>query len=438
MALANTGSLTTNLNVDPYYDDFDETKNFHRMLFRPGLAVQARELTQMQTMLQNQIDRFGEHVFKEGSVVKGCEVKYDRDQIRYIKIRDNDNNGTSANAAAFIGSTITGTTSGITAHVIDALDGSEAATPNTKTLYVYYTSGGSNNTTTAVLSGERLTSNTSLSANVCTEGSQSTNVVGNAARMELGAGIMFAKDHFINVSGANTIIGRYSSNNTIRVGYDVLEQIVTQASDTSLQDPAQGSFNYAAPGSDRLKLNPVITTRTVSDTNDKNFIERVRITNGNIELRTDKPIYAVIDDYIARRTFDESGDYLVRGMTTRPREHLNSANNGGVFTLANGGDVNKLSIDVAPGKAYVKGFEIDKFISTHVAVDKGTDAEQVENSTVPANYGNYITVDNVVGTWDVNGHDRVDLYNLKQNAVANNTFSVHGMLTDTIALSSII
>ena len=69
MALANTGSLSTNLNVDPYYDDFDETKNFHRMQFRPGLAVQARELTQMQTMLQNQIDRFGEHVFKEGSVV---------------------------------------------------------------------------------------------------------------------------------------------------------------------------------------------------------------------------------------------------------------------------------------------------------------------------------------------------------------------------------
>ena len=155
MALANTGSLATHLNVDPYYDDFDETINFHRMLFRPGLAVQARELTQLQTMLQNQIDRFGEHVFKEGSVVKGCEVKYDRDQIRYIKIRENDINGTSANAAAFIGSTITGTTSGITAHVIDALDGTEAAKQNTKTLYVYYTSGGSKNKTTAVLSGER-------------------------------------------------------------------------------------------------------------------------------------------------------------------------------------------------------------------------------------------------------------------------------------------
>ena len=84
MALANTGSLTTNLNVDPYYDDFDETKNFHRMLFRPGLAVQARELTQMQTMLQNQIDRFGEHVFKEGSDAKSNTIVIRLDILRFV------------------------------------------------------------------------------------------------------------------------------------------------------------------------------------------------------------------------------------------------------------------------------------------------------------------------------------------------------------------
>ena len=65
MARANTASLDTNFNVDPYYDDFDETKNFHRILYRPGFAVQARELTQMQTILQNQIDRFSEHILKK-------------------------------------------------------------------------------------------------------------------------------------------------------------------------------------------------------------------------------------------------------------------------------------------------------------------------------------------------------------------------------------
>ena len=66
MSISNTVSLSTDLNVTPYYDDFDESKNFHRILYRPGLAVQARELTQMQSIMQNQIDRFAEHIFKEG------------------------------------------------------------------------------------------------------------------------------------------------------------------------------------------------------------------------------------------------------------------------------------------------------------------------------------------------------------------------------------
>ena len=70
-------TLSTNFNVEPYYDDFDETKNYHRLLFRPGLAVQARELTQMQTILQNQIDRFAEHIFQEGATVKGFKSNLD-------------------------------------------------------------------------------------------------------------------------------------------------------------------------------------------------------------------------------------------------------------------------------------------------------------------------------------------------------------------------
>ena len=56
----------TDLNVSPYYDDFAEDKSFHRILFKPSAAIQARELTQLQSILQNQIERFGSHMFKEG------------------------------------------------------------------------------------------------------------------------------------------------------------------------------------------------------------------------------------------------------------------------------------------------------------------------------------------------------------------------------------
>ena len=66
--------MAIDFNTTPYYDDFDEDKNFHRLLFRPGRAVQARELTQSQTILQDQVTKFGDHIFKDGSKVSGAEL----------------------------------------------------------------------------------------------------------------------------------------------------------------------------------------------------------------------------------------------------------------------------------------------------------------------------------------------------------------------------
>ena len=60
----------TNLNVAPYFDDFDPVNDYHRVLFKPGYPVQARELTTLQSILQNQVERFGQHFFKEGAKEK--------------------------------------------------------------------------------------------------------------------------------------------------------------------------------------------------------------------------------------------------------------------------------------------------------------------------------------------------------------------------------
>ena len=68
--------MATNFNVSPYHDDFDESKNFHKVLFRPAFAIQARELTQLQSILQNQVKRFGDHMFKDGAQVIPGELSY--------------------------------------------------------------------------------------------------------------------------------------------------------------------------------------------------------------------------------------------------------------------------------------------------------------------------------------------------------------------------
>jgi len=69
----------TDFNLSPYYDDFTESKKFHRVLFRPSFAVQARELTQSQTQLQNQIERVSDHIFDKGAMVIPGEIGYDLD-----------------------------------------------------------------------------------------------------------------------------------------------------------------------------------------------------------------------------------------------------------------------------------------------------------------------------------------------------------------------
>jgi hypothetical protein len=79
--------IKTDLNIAPYFDDYDITKKYYRVLFKPGFAVQARELTQLQTTLQNQIEQFGENIYKEGSIIKGCTFTEIRN-LKYIKVID--------------------------------------------------------------------------------------------------------------------------------------------------------------------------------------------------------------------------------------------------------------------------------------------------------------------------------------------------------------
>ncbi|BCU94622.1 MAG: hypothetical protein CM15mV5_2980 [uncultured marine virus] len=58
---------STDLNTPPYFEDFDPDKNFHRVLFRPGYPLQARELTQSQSILQDQIESL-ERVFTKKEI----------------------------------------------------------------------------------------------------------------------------------------------------------------------------------------------------------------------------------------------------------------------------------------------------------------------------------------------------------------------------------
>jgi hypothetical protein len=205
---SNNVTLSTNFNVAPYYDDFDETKNFHRILFRPGLAVQARELTQMQTILQNQIDRFASHIFQEGSTVRGLEMYYDVD-YNFVKLRDSSSTGTSITLSNFSDKIVKGATSGVLAKVVNTYEGSETGSPDFKTIYVKYVAANTSTGYRYFANNEIInTVGSSFSANSipATFGTHTTGAIGRGAAATFQAGIVYAKDHFIRVPQQTVIV----------------------------------------------------------------------------------------------------------------------------------------------------------------------------------------------------------------------------------------
>lgn len=433
MSVANSTSLTTQFNTSPYYDDFDEDKGFYRILFKPSLAVQARELTQLQTILQKQIDRFGEHIFKEGSLVLGGT--FDLNQTySFVKIEDFDILSNPTNVADFLDKEVVGAASGVKGVVVNFAEGSEAADPDTKTLFVKYTASGTDGEIKEFLPGEQLDCQDGISVNVINDSSS----IGMGSAFSIGAGVLFAKDHFISFLQQTIILDKYNPDPTLKVGFNLVESIINSNQDTTLLDGAQGSLNFAAPGADRLKIEAFLISVEIGST-DEDFVELFEIKDGIIQRKMDLPQYAIIKDEFARRTYDESGNYIVRGLTMRIREHLDDGTNFGLLLAEVGGNSNQLAIGISPGKAYVYGYEIGPLITQYVAIDKGIDFKIAEQQTIAANYGNYAIVNEVVGTWDINNGVTVTFYDEVQRAITtrnNSLVSPSGNILGTAKLKA--
>ena len=79
----------------------------------------------------------------------------------------------------------------------------------------------------------------------------------------------------------------------------------------------------------RFKIDLTLAKLSLSSTADASFVE-VRIENGVVTNKVNETEYALIEDTLARRTFDESGDYTIRPFELDVREHLLSGTNRGI------------------------------------------------------------------------------------------------------------
>ena len=400
--------MATNFNVSPYFDDFSESKNFHRVLFRPAFAVQARELTQLQTILQNQIERFGEHMFKDGSMVIPGEVTLNT-KYEYVKLASHS----TATVANMQGLTVTGSTSGITATVVNT---TEATTTAAATIYVIYTASGTDTQTKRFTEGETLTftyNSTSSTAVVGTSGTSlptTSNATGFASSVNVQAGVYFVNGFFVANSEETLILDAYSNTPSFRVGFNVTESFVTPENDSSLNDNATGSSNVNAPGAHRFKIALTLAKKTTSATDDENFVELLRVKSGVVESIIQRTDYNILEETLARRTADESGDYVTKPFDIDVREHKNDGSNRGIFSadsssLHNGLSATdseaRLAIGLAPGKAYVKGYEVETTGQKFVTIEKARDFDTIQNSTTRLDIGNVVEVTNIHGTPDI-------------------------------------
>jgi hypothetical protein len=108
--------MPVDTSISPYYDDYNIDKNFYRVLFKPGVAVQARELTQSQTILQNQIKRVGDYLFTNGDKVQGSKPIINT-LARTIRLKETDAAGNSIDVTRFVGMFVTSPNSDVVGEV---------------------------------------------------------------------------------------------------------------------------------------------------------------------------------------------------------------------------------------------------------------------------------------------------------------------------------
>ena len=493
-------TLNTNPNSAYTLDDFDETKNYHRVLFKPGVAVQARELTQMQTAIQRQIDYHGQYSFTDGSRVVGGKVSLNT-EYDFIKVEDRFTTGstaftTSAYIGDYKGSIIEGATSGVKAKVLQVINsaGTDANDPTKTgilesnsgdaiTLYVQYTSGdGSTGTNKTFLAGEVIKLLNSAGSEITTQktrvggfgngdtlngGSASTATaaefigatfvddansdseltaaesVGTGSAVNIEEGAYFIKGTFVHVKDQSIILDKYTNTPSYFIGLQVTESVVSSITDSTLNDNAAGTTNLSAPGADRYKIDTKLIKTSKDTTPNSEFTSYtllMTVENGIVasdKVAGDSKNKTELTAKLAKRTFEESGNYSVKPFQYEVREYLNNegGNNGfktattiisdeatvsdtaGARTFGN----DRLAFGIQPNAMYVDGFRVENLKTKYVTIEKPrTETLQVSDVEREITYGNYFLIDtsSVTGLPDINNYTVATLQNASNNSTA--------------------
>ena len=409
----------TNLNVSPYFDDFDANNNYHKVLFKPGYPVQARELTGLQSILQNQIDKFGQHFFKEGAKVIPGNTAYTKN-YHCLEI-NNTHLGFPVDyyIEQLVDRKIVGLNSGVTA-IISKIVKSDESERGHLTLYISYISTGviEGNEVKEFQDGELLTADTDIISGPLNNpfipsgesfaSAITTDAASKGSAFSISNGVYFVRGTFVNVHDETIVLSQYDNNTSCRVGLKVTEKVVNSDEDQTLTDNSKGFNNYAAPGADRLQISCNLHSKPIDDLNDANFVELAVVENGTLKSQVKNTQYSVIGDEIARRTYDESGDYTINPFSISIKESLNNnLGNNGVYKQGQFSYQGTLVSEdlaqyaISPGKAYVKGYEVETISTTYLDCPKTRTTKTNESEAIQYNTGRQFKVNGAYGVPEI-------------------------------------
>ncbi len=371
-------NLTNSTFSSTYKDDFRDSDGYHRILFNTGRALQARELTQIQTILQNQVSRMGNNIFKEGSLVRPGGVNINP-KFEYVRL--NPTNHPATDLDDYVGVEFTGTDSQIKAKVLRAEAAGSNPTTDPVTLYVRYTSTvgetSTSSTTTKRFRKDELLTGGSFTLQV--ENNDDFDAVGVGTIVNFADGVYYTRGHFVFAEAQSKIISRYTDTATTEIGYQVVEDVVTTSDDTGLFDNQGATPNETAPGADRYRIKLTIAEKKDVTGGNDNFIFVASIKESVIyKAINENDAYNIPNKMISERIKENSGDYIVKPFVAH-------------FEPDSADD--HLLLRISDGIVVVDGFRAARSYPTRIRVPKVTATGLVENEQVGANFGNYVIVD---------------------------------------------
>ncbi len=385
-------TFTSNVFSSTYKDDYKDSDNYHRILFNSGRALQARELTQMQTIIQEEIGRFGRNIFKDGAAVNPGGPSLNND-YEFVKLAANSL--TNILNSSLIGLEFTGS-NGAKARVLEVVD---AVGSDPDTLYIQYTStkdGGTGASAVRFGESETLSSgSTTLTTASLTE-LNGLPVSGRGSKINNASGDFFVRGHFVFVKAQGLILSKYTQNPSKVIGFKISEDIITSTDTDALFDNQGATPNQTSPGADRYRMQLTLTTRDEVAA-DENFVYYCDVFEGKIvDQVSGTDDYNKITEVLATRTKEESGNYIVKRFKSNV---LDAGTNQ--------------SITISPGVAYINGYRAVTNKPTTLTVLKPRTTTILDNDIAPVTYGSYFVCDTFEGKF---GIDSFEVINLRDKA----------------------